>query len=550
MKQTRILAVATICASAALAGCAGHDIVAPDTAASDASSVAAVHLIVPSDGPARDLNVAGAEPEIRIGVVQATSSVSLGSAADWTARDKASGLVLFTGHGGSVTVTLASVSASHYRLQVTCGSTAAVQTTKDAAEAQGIATYTEYVPAANCTRLFLGEFAANASFSVRNAFRNLMISKGLAGTDSFWKVVGVAGNTVYSVSNGATVKENTNPITLTSSTGFVTINGAVYRGTAEARVNSLASLAGINQLPLEQYLYGVVPRELGPIAFPEMEAQKAQAIVARTYAISGLGKRGSDGYDLRATTDDQVYGGYGSEYAMSNAAVDATRGTVVTYGGALISTLYFSTSGGHTADNEEAFSSSALPYLRGVPDAERGNSFVHVPTLAVFKASANPKSLRAAKEGDSESDWSSYHRWTFQWSAAEISNIVSAAVGQPVGRVLEINALERGPSGRVLRLEYVTDSGRFYATKDAIRASLRYLNASHVATNLPSTLFYVEPVLDRQSKTVTGFIAYGGGFGHGVGMSQTGAVGMAAKGHSHEEILQHYYQGVALSARY
>jgi len=545
MRPSRILARATMVASAVLlAACAGRDITAPDLAGANDGAV-----ISPRIGATHDV-VPGAEPIIRVGVVQSASAVSLGSAADYVVRDRASGLVLFAGHAGSVTVTLLAANVPKYRLQVVCGSTSAVQATKDAAEAQGVVTYTEYVAAAHCTRLFLGEFASNASFSIRNAFRNQMIAAGFAGSDSFWKIVTPPGNTLYGVSNGTTTKQNTSPVTITSSDGIVTINGARYRGLGEARINSLATLAGINELPLEQYLYGVVPRELGPIAYPEMEAQKAQAIVARTYAISGLGKRASDGYDLRATTDDQVYGGYGSEYAVSNQAVDETRGMVVTYGGNLISTLYFSTSGGHTADNEEAFNGAPAPYLRGIPDAERGNAFEHVPTLEVFMSHANPMSLRATKEGDYESDWSRYHRWSFQWTASEISSIVSASVGQPVGKVLAINATERGPSGRVLTLEYVTEAGAFYAHKDAIRASLRYLNASSTPTNLPSTLFFIEPVTDRKTKEVTGFVAYGGGFGHGVGLSQTGAVGMAQHGHTVDEILSHYYQGIELASQY
>ena len=127
---------------------------------------------------------------------------------------------------------------------------------------------------------------------------------------------------------------------------------------------------------------------------------------------------------------------------------------------------------------------------------------------------------------------------------------MSASVGQPVGKVLAINATERGPSGRVLTLEYVTEAGVFYAHKDAIRASLRYLDASNTPTNLPSTLFFIEPVTDRKTKEVTGFVAYGGGFGHGVGLSQTGAVGMAQHGHTVDEILSHYYQGIELASRY
>lgn len=544
MRPFRILARATVVASAVLlAACTGRDVTAPDLGAND------THPLSPANGATREV-APGTEPIIRVGVVQSASAVALGSAGDYVVRDRASGLVLFTGHAGNVTVTLIAANVPKYRLQVVCGSTSAVQATKDAAEAQGVVTYTEYVAAAHCTRLFLGEFASNASFSVRNTFRNQMIAAGFAGSDSFWKTVTPPGNTLYGVSNGVTSTQTTSPVTIKSSDGIVTINGSRYRGIGEAGINSLATLAGVNELPLEQYLYGVVPRELGPIAYPEMEAQKAQAIVARTYAISGLGKRASDGYDLRATTDDQVYGGYGSEYAVSNQAVDETRGTVVTYGGNLISTLYFSTSGGHTADNEEAFNGAPAPYLRGIPDAERGNAFEHVPTLEVFMSHANPMSLRAAKEGDYESDWSKYHRWSFQWTADEISSLVSASVGQQVGKVLAINTTERGPSGRVLTLEYVTEAGTFYAYKDAIRASLKYLNASNTPTNLPSTLFYIEPVTDRRTKEVTGFVAFGGGFGHGVGLSQTGAVGMAQHGHTVDEILSHYYQGIELTSRY
>ena len=545
MRPSRILACAAVVASAALlAACAGRDIAAPDLATPDGA-----HLLVPNDGPTRALTP-GTEPEIRIGVVQSASSITLGSAADYVVRDKGTGLAIFPGHAGSVGVALLSVGEARYHLQVMCaGNLATVQERKDAAEAEGYPTLAEYYAAGSCTRLYIGDFAISGTFGVRTAFKNELIARGLAPSDAFWRSITPVGGTVYAVTSGATTKQVNNPVTITSSDGIVTINGRPYRGLGEARVNSTATLAGINQLPLEQYLYGVVPRELGPIAYPEMEAQKAQAIVARTYAIVGLGKRSSDGYDLTATTSDQVYGGY-DEYALSNQAVDETRGMVVTQDGRLISTLYFSTSGGHTADNEEAFNSAAVPYLRGVPDAERGNAFERVPSLAVFKSYANPASLRATKEGDFESDWSRYHRWTFEWTADEISSVVSAFAGQPVGKVLEINALERGPSGRVLKLEYVTEAGNFYAYRDAIRASLRYINATGTPTNLLSTLFFIEPVTNRKTKEVTGFIAYGGGFGHGVGMSQTGAAGMAQKGHTVDEILQHYYQGIELASQY
>lgn len=486
--------------------------------------------------------------DIRIGVVQAAASITLGSASDWTITDKASGVVLFSGSGGDATITFAEEPPTFLRLQVMCGSAANVATKRAAADAAGYVTLTEFVPAANCTRLFLGQFApppAN-TFGARTTFRNAAISAGHAGTDSFWKAV-TLGSATYRVTRGSNSAETTNPVVVTASNGLVTINGATYRGKGEAIDSRAGGLAGVNVLPIEQYLYGVVPRELGPVAFPEMEAQKAQAVAARTYAVAGLGKRAANGYDLRATTDDQVYGGYTAEHPVSSAAVDATAGLVLTHQGNLITALYSSTAGGHTADNEESFASLPIAYLRGVPDAQRGRALEHVPSLEVFRAHANPTSLRAAKEGDLESDWSRLHRWTFTWSNEEISEIVSTFAGTDVGRVHGIDVLERGPSGRILRLAYVTDAGTYVAEKFAIRTSLTFITATGTLSALPSTLFFIEEVRDPRTKEREGFRVYGGGFGHGVGLSQTGAVGMAEKGATFDEILRHYYRSVDLT---
>jgi stage II sporulation protein D len=191
-----------------------------------------------------------------------------------------------------------------------------------------------------------------------------------------------------------------------------------------------------------------------------------------------------------------------------------------------------------------------VPYLRGVPDAQRGAAFEHVPSLAVFRAHANPRSLRNYKAGDFESDWSRYHRWTFEWTAEEISQVVSAYAATNVGTVHAINVVERGPSGRAVKIEYVTDAGTYTDTKDHIRTSLKFFNASGTMSSLLSTLFYIEPVTEKKTGAVTGFVAWGGGWGHGTGLSQTGAVGMAEKKATYEEILKHYYQDITLEAAY
>lgn len=492
----------------------------------------------------------GEEPDIRIGVVPSEESLDVGAVGKFDVIDKETGEVLLTGDNGEVKVELAgsAVVKTNYRLQVSyTTSNAYISDWLQRADAEGYATYLE--PYGDGTRLFIGEFPADASWSVRNAFRNEVMSKGLAGSDSFWKVVTfVEGESTIKVSKGETAITTTNPIQVVSE-DLVTIDGKKYRGIAEVGFNSSGALAGINELPIEEYLYGVVPRELPPVPYGELEAQKSQAIAARTYALSNMGKRSKDGYDLLPTTSDQVYGGYEAEHPISNDAVDGTRGIVATYEGKLITAVFNSTSGGFSANNEDVWSSDPVPYLRGVPDAQRGESFEHVPTLEVFKNHSNSKSLRAASEGDFEADWSKYHRWNFEWTAEEMSDVLSTSYNTEVGKVYEINVLERSSSGRVLKIEFVTENGTFYETKDRIRTTLKYINASGNQASLLSTLFHIEPVKDS-NKEVTGFKVYGGGWGHGVGLSQTGAVGMAEKGATFEEILKHYYQGIEIEDRY
>jgi stage II sporulation protein D len=488
---------------------------------------------------------------IRIGVVQSATTIAVGGTGDFEVRDKATGSVLTTGSDAAASVTLGSgaVSRTNYRLQVACLSPAGAADLVARAEALGHPTYVE--PIAACDRVLIGEFASNAAFGVRNDYRNLLISQGLSGTDSFWRLITlVEGVTEYRVTIDGTTVVSGNPIRVVALTGHVTIAGRPYRGVADVTTNSGGALAGVNELPLEEYLYGVVPRELPPVPYGLPEAQKAQAVTARTYALANMGKHLANGYNLTNTTGDQVYGGLRDEHPVSTAAVDATTGIVAVYRGALISTLYHSTSGGFTANSEDVYA-NPVAYLRGVPDAERGKALENVPTLEVFKRNANPTNLRAAAGGDFEADWSRYHRWVVEWSAAEMTRALSSAqsFNRPVGTVHAIEVVDRADQGRVREIRFHTDAGVFTAFKDNIRTRLPYVTATDDLASLRSTMFWIEPVTDPRTRAITGWKAYGGGWGHGVGMSQTGAVGMAERGRSYEEILKHYYQGSELAQR-
>ena len=142
----------------------------------------------------------------------------------------------------------------------------------------------------------------------------------------------------------------------------VKLNGKAYRGKIEVFVNSRGTLTVVNVVSLEDYLLGVVPNELG---LPQLEAQKAQAVAARTYAVANINGFGSQGFDLLPTVRSQVYRGVSSESAMPTQAVTQTRGIVATYQGKPINALYTSTCGGRTENSGNIFEFDE-PYLRGV----------------------------------------------------------------------------------------------------------------------------------------------------------------------------------------
>jgi stage II sporulation protein D len=145
------------------------------------------------------------------------------------------------------------------------------------------------------------------------------------------------------------------------------VSERTYRGFIDVLLDRRGDLALVNELPLEQYLRGVVPNELGPNVFPELEALKAQAVAARTYAWRNRGQFGEDGYDLCDTPRCQVYFGAGTEHPMSDQALAETEGLVLTHHGEPINAMYTSTCGGHTEHGRLVFSEESGPYLTGVP---------------------------------------------------------------------------------------------------------------------------------------------------------------------------------------
>ena len=331
------------------------------------------------------------------------------------------------------------------------------------------------------------------------------------------------------VAEGSRILGEGESVTVTPTAGGrIYVNGKPYRGglrfyAADRKVLTL------NVIGIDDYLKGVLPAEIGVLR-PELhEAYRAQAIVSRSYAISKLDEKRGERYDLRATIMDQVYRGVQGEHAEASRAVDETRGMVVLWRGETVRTYYSSCCGGMTADIRIAWPwKEPSPCLEGVRDAAPGD------------ARSFCRSSR-------------HFRWRVHWSGDELRRTlletIPAELGTPLPRsttIRDIAVLETSPSGRAMAIEIVTDTGRYTVAGDRIRWVLRPPNANGAI--LKSTMFKM--TVAKRHGTVESVDLVGGGNGHGVGLCQTGAIGMATAGHGAEEIVAHYYPGATIGRVY
>jgi stage II sporulation protein D len=181
----------------------------------------------------------------------------------------------------------------------------------------------------------------------------------------------------------------------------VRFNEKPYRGRLEVFANTRGALTVVNVVSLEDYVRGVVPNELSPGGWPELEALKAQAVAARTYAVSNLGRFRGEGFDLTPDTRSQVYGGRATEHPLTDRAVRETRGRVATYRGVPINALYSSTCGGRTEDAENIFGGEPVPYLRGRECALEAKA-----SFAAFnvRTTREPPNVKSAEHASSARD--------------------------------------------------------------------------------------------------------------------------------------------------
>ncbi len=361
--------------------------------------------------------------------------------------------------------------------------------------------------------------------------------------------------------NGKTINQTQVTVKIQKADGVLEVNRRKYRGQMTIKVStSETGVTVINTIPLEQYLYGIVAREVSP-DWPA-EAIKAQAVAARSYALHNKNKHGKDGYDVCATTDCQVYSGVESEAVRTSKAVDDTKGLVLTYKNAVIPAFFHSSSGGYTENSENVWG-TPFPYLKGVKDFDDRSPHYQ------WKKEITPKDFTAllAKAG---------------YTIGDIQSLSVSDLGkQP------LSAPDRGVSGRVKSIKLTGSKGTVTVPGTRLRSLLGLSSTLFdvdIITSVPKVIdvpmsdsrgewgkkkieLNVKPV--ERTGNLAGEAAIhriaggkdekilftGYGWGHGLGMSQWGAKAMAEQAPPgdkmyYKQILKHYYQGVDITALY
>lgn len=347
-----------------------------------------------------------------------------------------------------------------------------------------------------------------------------------------------------------------------------------YRGVLEVK-QTKHGLTLINELTLEEYLYAVIPSELS--TGQPMEALKAQAVCARTYACIHFDSERYEEYgaDMDDTTACQVYNNI-PEDKRSRQAVKETAGQIVTKDNQPVSTYYYSTSWGKSASGKEVWNTdSDIPYLKSCIQTEDqgGGADYNLSTEIAFRKFMKKKNTITY---DSDANW---YRWKVRISAASLSARIDQCLAscyyndttkvltqtasgkyrskplKSMGSIRKMRIEKREKSGLVTELVIVgTENVVKVCSQYNIRrvlspgsANIYYGAGKTTMSILPSAAFYFEDNTSEDGRL--SFVIYGGGCGHGTGMSQCGAVEMANQGKKYQDILQYYFSGCEVAVK-
>lgn len=307
-----------------------------------------------------------------------------------------------------------------------------------------------------------------------------------------------------------------------------------YRGSVLFTADRQGKIAVVNQVDLEDLLKGLVPSEIFAKAHPE--ALKAQAVTARGEVLAKIGlKHLADPYVLCTEQHCAVYRGVGGEAATTNAAVDATRGEAAFDAqDRLVDSVYSAVCGGHTEDNDVVWGGVPNASLRGRPDVLPGKPLPTSPTnLSGFLSADAGWACKVSTFSQA-----SKFRWEKRFTAKELDEKL-----QPLelGHIMAMTVSERGVSGRARLLQV---SGELGAT--TLRGELTIRKAFGM---LNSAMFELKVERDAKGRPIA-WVFSGGGWGHGVGLCQIGAIGRAEAGQTYRQILEHYFNGAQVARIY
>ncbi len=309
----------------------------------------------------------------------------------------------------------------------------------------------------------------------------------------------------------------------------ITINGVNFGKNFYLLKDLYGTWTLVQKIEFDDYLAGVLPYEIGQNS--PLEALKAQAVIARTWGIFNSDRFNMDKYHLCITTQCQVYKPFKITNKKVQKAIEATSNLILTYGNQPINAFYHGSNGGVSASAGESWQIQDYSYFNSVIDGSKSLN-------KIFKLPIKSESdLNNFLNFDKEQFYGSNHslfRWNKKISSLEIKEkLIKNKLININDDVLGLNSIERGYSGRVKKLEIQTNkvNKSIILVKDDIRRVLNFI---------PSNLFTINKLSDDL------WLLRGGGFGHGVGLSQSGAIEMAKLGFSYEQILDHYYRDAKL----
>lgn len=369
---------------------------------------------------------------------------------------------------------------------------------------------------------------------------------------------------VLTYDNGEVIDQVKGPVRFVCNDGRLGVKNlkrvgtqAFYRGEIEiTKYNKrLGRFHIVNVIEVEDYLKGVVPNEM-PVHFG-LEALKAQSVAARNYVLSPRVKA-YDAFDVVDSVASQVYFGAGSEKDLGTRAVEETEGIVALYNWDLILAQYSSTAGGYTESfanvfsdpKSKAFPSVSKPYLIAKPDMLSQQPLsVEEDAAAFYKSKPDSYDMK-----------SPYFRWERTWTKDELQKVLQSNLaaqsatgfvhpefrkGDKLDDIVKLDVKRRGESGKIIEMEIVTKTQNYKVYKELVVRRL----LTNKGKALPSANVVFEHTIDEDGNLIS-VAAFGGGFGHGVGLSQYGAGFMATELKlPYEKILKHYYTGITLGTK-